>query len=86
MSEEETMDVRLRPKRQITLPHKVCEKLGIDFGDKLELTIKDDAVIVKPKKTIALNALSEIRKAFKKSNITEEELLKSAGEKRHGKT
>ena len=79
------MDVQLRPKRQITLPSKVCEKLGIDFGDKLELSIKDDSIVVKPKKTIALNALNEIRKAFKKSDITEGELLKSAGEKRHGK-
>jgi hypothetical protein len=51
----------------------------------LELRIKDDSIIVKPKKTIALNALNEIRNAFKKSGITEEELIKSVGEKRHGK-
>ncbi|MBU4313374.1 AbrB/MazE/SpoVT family DNA-binding domain-containing protein [Patescibacteria group bacterium] len=85
MSEEEILDVQLRPKRQITLPSKVCEKLGIEYGDRLELRIKDDSIIVKPKKTIALNALNEIRKAFKKSGVTEEELIKSVGEKRHGK-
>ncbi len=86
MSEEEILEVQLRPKRQITLPSKVCEKLGIEYGDKLELRIRDNSIVVKPKKTIALNALNEIREVFKKSGVTEKELLKSVEEKRHGKT
>jgi AbrB family looped-hinge helix DNA binding protein len=85
MSEEEIADVLLRPKRQITLPLKVCEKLGLEYGDKLELKIKDNTIIAKPKKTIALEALNEIRNAFKKSGITEKELLRSVEEIRHGK-
>jgi AbrB family looped-hinge helix DNA binding protein len=77
------IDVNLRPKRQITLPQKICEKFGLEYGDKLELRIKDNYIIVKPKKTLALNALSEIRNAFQRSGINEEELLKSQEIIRH---
>ena len=41
MSENEIIDISIRPKRQITLPLKVCEKLGLEYGDKLEIKIED---------------------------------------------
>jgi len=85
MSENEIIDISIRPKRQITLPLKVCEKLGLEYGDKLEIKIEDNYFIAKPKKIVALEALTEIRSAFKKSGLNEEELLKLQGKIRHGK-
>jgi len=85
MSENETVNVSLRPKRQITLPLEVCEKLGLEYGDKLEIKIEKDYFIAKPKKTVALDALNEIRSAFEKSGLNEGELLKTQEKIRHGK-
>jgi bifunctional DNA-binding transcriptional regulator/antitoxin component of YhaV-PrlF toxin-antitoxin module len=85
MSENEIIDISIRPKRQITLPLKVCEKLGLEYGDKLEIKIENNCLIAKPKKTVALEALAEIRSAFKNSGLSEEELLKSQEKIRHGK-
>lgn len=69
------VDIKLRPKRQITLPHAICEKLGIGPGDKLELSVVGFSLIITPKKLKALNPLREIQEAFQRSGITEEELL-----------
>lgn len=74
MAEKKTIDVIIRPKRQITIPKEVCEQMGIDTGDMLELALEDSVLVAKPKKTVALEALQEIREAFKRSGITEEEL------------
>lgn len=74
MVEKKVMDVILRPKRQITLPKEVCDKLEIGPGDMLELVLEGSALVARPKKVAALNALKEIQKAFKRSGITEEEL------------
>lgn len=69
-------EVVLRLKRQLTLPKDICEQLGITTGDMLELSLEDSKLVAKPKKVIALEALREIQEAFKRSGITEEELLK----------
>ena len=71
---EKTIDVVLRPKRQVTLPREVCERLGIGPGDMLELSVEGSTLVARPKKAVALEALREIREAFKRSGITEEEL------------
>ncbi|MBI2303702.1 MAG: AbrB/MazE/SpoVT family DNA-binding domain-containing protein [Chloroflexi bacterium] len=68
------IDVVLRSKRQITLPKEVCERLRIGPGDMLELTLEDSTLVARPKKVAALEALREIREAFKHSGITEGEL------------
>lgn len=72
--EKKAAEVTLRPRRQITLPKEVCEQLGIKPGDMLELFLEGSTLVAKPKKVIALEALQEIREAFKRSGITEEEL------------
>ena len=74
MAEKKVTDVVLRPKRQITLPKEVCEQLGIEPGDMLELSLEGSALVARPKKVAALEALREIQKAFERSGITEEEL------------
>ncbi|MBI4286546.1 MAG: AbrB/MazE/SpoVT family DNA-binding domain-containing protein [Chloroflexi bacterium] len=74
---EKKMGVMLRPKRQVTLPRKICEQLGIGPGDVLELTVEDATLIARPRKNVALEALKEIQQAFQRSGITEEELQKA---------
>ncbi len=74
MAEKKAADVVLRPKRQVTLPKDICDRLGIGPGDVLELTVEDSTIIARPRKTVALEALKEIRQAFRRSGISEEEL------------
>lgn len=64
----------LRPKRQVTLPKGICNQLGIEPGDVLELLVEDSALIARPRKSVALEALKEIQRAFQRSGITEEDL------------
>ena len=76
MTRGKTADVVLRPKRQVTLPREICDRLGIGPGDVLELTIEDSTLVARPRKTVALEALREIQQAFRRSGITERELQK----------
>ena len=75
---KETVSIVVRPKRQVTLPKEICDRLGISEGDVLELTVDDSRLIAKSRKKIALDALSAIQDAFQKSGITEEELQEEA--------
>jgi bifunctional DNA-binding transcriptional regulator/antitoxin component of YhaV-PrlF toxin-antitoxin module len=68
------VDAVLRPKRQLTLPRRVCEQLDISTGDVLELSLEGDTLVARPRKKAALEALKEIRQAFERSGITEEDL------------
>ena len=77
MTESPGGEVTLRPKRQLTLPAEVCEALGIEPGDLLELSVEGQVLTARPKKAKALDALREIRDSFARSGITEEELLKA---------
>lgn len=77
MDIKKTNDVVLRPKRQLTLPREICDQLGIQPGDILEVTIEDSTLIARPRKAVALEALKEIQRAFDRSGITEQELQKT---------
>lgn len=74
MSDRKILDVVLRPKRQLTLPKEICDQLGIEPGDVLELLVEDSALIARSRKSVALEALKEIQQAFQRSGIAEEEL------------
>jgi AbrB family looped-hinge helix DNA binding protein len=74
MAETKDKDVVLRPKRQVTIPRKVCERLGLKTGDILELTVENSNLVAKPRKTRSLEALREIQRTFHKSGISEEDL------------
>ena len=74
MAEKKVIDVVLRPKRQITLPKEICKQLGVGPGDMLELSLEDSALVARPKKVAAVEALREIREAFDRSGITEDKL------------
>ena len=64
----------LRPRRQLTLPREVCEALGIDTGDRLDVEVHDGSAVLRPSKQRALDALKEIQEAFARAGITEKEL------------
>jgi AbrB family looped-hinge helix DNA binding protein len=64
----------VRPKRQVTIPKKLCDELGIEPGDTLVFSVENRVLIARTRKTVALEALREIRRAFKESGISEEEL------------
>jgi AbrB family looped-hinge helix DNA binding protein len=74
MQEAEIIDIVLRERRQITLPAEVCERLGLQVGDRLEASIEGDAILVRPKRSLAVRALQEIQAAFAASGISEEDL------------
>jgi len=82
MVEKRVIDVLLRSKRQITLPREVCEQLKVGPGDRLELTLDGAVLVARPKKAAALEALREIREAFERSGITEEELQQAGRQAR----
>ena len=67
-------DLILRPKRQITLPAEVCDALGLQLGDHLEVSLVEDGVLLRPRKLVALEALHEIQRAFAGSGLSEEEI------------
>ena len=71
----ERADVVLRPKRQVTIPRNICDQLGVEPGDTLELTVEGSVLKAIPRKRKALDALREIQETFKRSGITEDELL-----------
>lgn len=73
-SEIQSLDLILRERRQITLPAELCEKLGLQVGDRLEVHFDGDTLVIKPKKALALRALREIQAAFAASGLTEKEL------------
>ena len=73
--EPQRADVVLRPKRQLTIPKSVCNQLGIEPGDTLELTVEGSVLMATPRKRKALDALREIQETFRRSGIGEEELL-----------
>jgi AbrB family looped-hinge helix DNA binding protein len=74
MKEYKTTGITLRQKRQVTLPRKVCEQLGIRPGDILEVRVEDGTLIARPGKAVALEAVKEIQQAFNRSGVTEQEL------------
>jgi antitoxin component of MazEF toxin-antitoxin module len=77
MSEIKSAVITLRPKRQMTLPRTVCDQLGIQPGDVLEVTVENATLVARPRKKVALAALKEIQQVFERSGITEQELQKT---------
>ena len=69
------MKARIRERRQITLPREVCESLGVDVGDALEMELGEGVLILRPAPRSALDALSELRKAISAAGVAEDELL-----------
>ena len=43
---------RLGQRRQVVIPKKVCEKLGLREGDFVEVGVEKGAAVVRPKKVV----------------------------------
>ena len=65
----------MREKRQVTLPASLCEELGIEPGDLLDASIDDGALVIRPARKAALDALKELQRAVRESGVSLEELL-----------
>ena len=75
MAAKKVSNIVIRPKRQVTLPKDICDQLGIDTGDVLEMTVENSVLTARPRKTAALQSLKEIQHAFARSGMDEEEVL-----------
>ena len=67
--------IKLREKRQLTLPAEVCDALGLKPGDSVDIEVKDGTAILEPRRVRALRALKAVQKAIADAGVTEEELL-----------
>jgi AbrB family looped-hinge helix DNA binding protein len=74
--------ITVREKRQVTLPASLCEELGIEPGDLLDASVDKGALIIRPARKAALDALKELQKAVKASGVSLEELLEGGREVR----
>lgn len=45
--------VKIGPKHQITIPKEVFDVLHLEVGDFLDTCVKDDAIVLVPKKLVA---------------------------------
>ncbi|KKU82517.1 MAG: hypothetical protein UY09_C0012G0021 [Parcubacteria group bacterium GW2011_GWA2_47_8] len=56
--------VKIRTNRQVTIPKIIFEELGLNEGDFVEVTILNDAALIKPKKLVDRDlseALSDLK-------------------------
>lgn len=50
---QENREVKLTSQHQITIPKRVCDRLHLRGGDRLEVTVtRDRKLVLKPKKLI----------------------------------
>lgn len=66
-------------KGQITLPSEFREKLGIQPGDKVEITIEDAHIILRPAEISLLAGYMSIP-ALKRGPLTDEEITDIAAQ------
>lgn len=55
------MLTELRKKSQITIPKNLIDKLGLNEGDKLEITEKDGAIYIMPVVVYPKNYIKELK-------------------------
>ena len=54
------METEVEDKGRITIPAQIRRNLGISRGDKLDITTKDGALILKRKKTVTVSDIEGI--------------------------
>jgi antitoxin component of MazEF toxin-antitoxin module len=59
----------------MTLPEEVCEALGVEPGDSLEITVENGAIVIRSARKAALNALEDLQRAFAAAGLSEDEWL-----------
>ncbi len=68
--------IDIRPRRQATLPSELLDYMGLSVGDTIDIFVKNRQIIMKPKKQVALDALTAIQAAFFQSPVKETQLQK----------
>ena len=66
--------ITIRPRRQVTFSSELLKKFGIGVGDKLVAEVKNNTIILRSQKQLALDAFAEIQRAFQESGISEKEM------------
>ncbi|OGK26677.1 hypothetical protein A2954_01170 [Candidatus Roizmanbacteria bacterium RIFCSPLOWO2_01_FULL_37_12] len=69
-----TFTLNIRPKRQATFPETLLQEVGLKVGDKLTAQVKNNEIVLKPQKQVALDALKEIQRLVKESGVSEKEM------------
>lgn len=54
------MDVRLREKGRITIPVSIRKALGLREGDRLKLSVKRGAIVLKPERVVTAKEIRGI--------------------------
>lgn len=74
----QTYIIDIRPRRQTTLPQSLLKEVGVTVGDKLLASVKEKKIILKAQKNIALDALGEIQRIVRDSDIPVKHIQKNA--------
>ncbi len=53
---------KITSTRQLTLPKRLCERLGIERGDKVAVTIERRAIILTPMRTVIEAAAGKLHR------------------------
>jgi len=76
------MRIKVREKRQITLPAALVEALGVKPGDSLDADITDGGIVLKPAHRAVRDALLQMNRALEAAGVSEDDLLESGREVR----
>ena len=64
--------MKLGQRRQVVIPKEICDELGVQEGDYLEVTSAAGKVIIKPKKLVdADDVLTPVQRAFIDKRLAE---------------
>lgn len=70
------LETEVEEKGRITIPAQIRRNLGIAKGDKLEITTKDGALILKRKRTVTV---SDIQGILSKQRVKLEDIDRAMG-------
>lgn len=70
------LEIEIEENGKITIPAQLRRNLGIGKGDKLDITTKDGALILKRKKTVSV---SDIQGILGKHRVKQEEIDNAIG-------
>ena len=70
--------VSISSKRQMTIPSKIYELLGLQVGQKLVAKVKSDSLLLTPAETVVKKAAGMIKVPQKVSNQTLERQIREA--------
>ena len=82
----QTFEVVVRPGRHITLPAEMCDRLDLRTGDRLDMWLDGDRLVLRPKLAGPVDAWTKLRRAFSASAILDEDVQAEADRLRSRRT